>query len=517
MRTLFSFLLFLIPLQAVEVEKLSLEEKIGQMLLVQFIGNEISEDAKLLVAKAHVGGIIYYNWANDLSSPDRVKQLSQGLQGIARIPLFIAVDQEGGVVNRIKEGVTIFPSPYAIGKTGDLFFAEQAAFASARELQALGINLFLAPCIDVNVNPANPAIGIRSFGASVEQVTIFGKATLDGFGRAGMIGCAKHFPGYGDVSVDPHAELPVISKSYAALEKTELPPFRALAPKADMMMTAHVKAFALDPSNPTTFSKESITGVLRNEFGFQGVIATDSLYMQGAIKDAGTIEEAATRSILAGCDLLILSDPLLLGVEAPRVATTRDILRVHTYLVKAVRSGKIPLGTIDASVRRIIELKKKYWLFSPQPPLKFSRKSHELLAYKIAQKSVDVVNCKVRGSLAGKKVALVAPELISTEVRLANLGASDHFFFKTLDPSAAEIASAEKTIATAEIGVFCSYNGATHPQQKLLMERLIASGKPVILLVTRDPRDAEQFPQGAATVITYGPAPASLRAAIAAL
>ena len=227
------------------LKAMTLEEKVGQLLLVHFNGEKVNNDAKILVQDTKVGGIIYYNWSNGLHSPKQIQTLSTDLQKLTEknqnpIPLLIAADQEGGVVSRLHNGFTKFPGNKALGETCDPNLAESIALAMGEELQAVGINMNLAPVVDVNSNPRNPVIGVRSFGDEAETVFAFGKKALSGYRQAQIIATLKHFPGYGDVAVDPHGDLPIVRKSKKELERVELLPFAKLASSADAIMTAHI-------------------------------------------------------------------------------------------------------------------------------------------------------------------------------------------------------------------------------------------------------------------------------------
>lgn len=221
---------------AVSLHALSLEEKVGQLLMVHFQGEVANDEARALIQETKVGGIIYYNWSNGLNSPEQVRALSAGLQKLARenpnpVPLLIATDQEGGRVTRLTNGFTPLPANGVLGASGNPDLAQAIAFTIGQELRAVGINMNLAPVIDVNSNPQNPVIGSRSFGSDPNLVALFGQKALQGYRQAQIIATLKHFPGYGDAHVDPHEDLPTISRSIEELQQVELLPFRMLAPK----------------------------------------------------------------------------------------------------------------------------------------------------------------------------------------------------------------------------------------------------------------------------------------------
>lgn len=339
---------------------MSVEEKIGQLLMVHFNGNSANEDARILIQELHVGSIIYYTWANELSSHEQVRTLSVGLHQLAAetrlaIPLLIAVDQEGGRIVRLTTGFTSFPGNQALGLTGDPSLAEQCAYTIGRELTAVGINMNLAPVVDINSNPNNPVIGSRSFGSSPELVTSFAEKFLDGCAKAGILHCLKHFPGHGDVVVDSHHDLPVVNKPLEELKKMELVPFQQLASRADAIMTAHLLVPALDPDHCSTLSKKTID-FLRQEVGYEGVIITDSLVMEGVLKGR-TIDEVALMALKAGCDLLLLGGKQLVGTGSGLELTVDDMRRIHQRLVDAVRTGELSEESIDTSVARVMALK----------------------------------------------------------------------------------------------------------------------------------------------------------------
>lgn len=337
--------------------EMTLEEKVGQLLIAHFSGKVINEDARILVQEVGVGGIIYYEWANGLESPEQVQNLSQGLQRLACIPLFISIDQEGGRVTRLKSGFTVFPSNEVLGHTGDPQRVEMAAFTMGQEMHAVGINLNFAPVVDVNSNPDNRVIGDRSFGACPQHVAEYGRHALEGYARAKVFATLKHFPGHGDATADSHVSLPLVQKSKEELMAVELYPFQKLAPFADMIMTAHILMPALDPDNCATFSSKILKDLLRSECGFQGIIISDSLIMEGILSQGISVEEAALRAIQAGCDMLILGGLQLMGQRMNHELTVEVVKKIHRYLVDAAKDGRLSEADLEASVERILHLK----------------------------------------------------------------------------------------------------------------------------------------------------------------
>lgn len=376
----------------ISVADLSDEEKVGQLLMVFFKGEEINEEAIKLISEAHVGGFIYYNWANGLKTPQQIQNLSNALQQLAhkqkhRIPLLIAVDQEGGKVTRLRENFTEFPGNEALAKL-PLYYTMKSALYIGEELKAVGVNFNLAPVVDVNSNPAHTVLGSRSFGNSARRVAKHGQYALDGYRKAKVIAALKHFPGYGEASVDPHLGLPTVNKTRAQLEKEELYPFKCLHKQASAIMTAHIVMSALDPSNCTTLSHAIVEDLLRNTWGYQGVIISDSLVMEGLLQQCESVDEAAIRAFLAGHDILLFGGKML-SQKNNKDLTTADFLRIYASLLNAVKSGRISQTRLNASVERILNLKEEYDLFSQIYPRKqeiskfIKSQAHQQLAEKI--------------------------------------------------------------------------------------------------------------------------------------
>ncbi len=506
------------------LDGMSLEEKAGQVLMVHVLGDETGEEAKRLVRGVKVGGIIYYNWANRLTSPAQVKKLSLGLQALAEqnpsaLPLLIAADQEGGIVARLQEGFTIFPGNRALQETRDPELAKKAAFAMGEELRGVGINMNLAPVVDLNCNQRNPVIGIRSFGDNPETVAVFGEKALLGFQEAQVIATLKHFPGHGDVTVDSHEGLPVVTKSLEELEKVELFPFAQLAPTADAIMTAHLLVPALDSKHSSTLSKKTLS-YLRDVLGFKGVIVSDSLVMQGVLSTCSSIEEASILALDAGCDLLILGGRLLTGSIEPMELTAEDIERVHLSIVKAVKTKRLSETKLNQAVERILALKNRYVgkISSEDLSKKVYTKEHRELAETIASLSLQVTE-KKNGhplELSEKKVCIVAPQLLQGVLSaspLFSLGkTTDVYFYQGLNPSAFEMEAAKKQAESSDAIIICSYNAWKNPAAIQLSESLLNEKKLSIVLVLRDPLDASFFPQADWLIQSFSPTAPSIQA-----
>ncbi|BCG58233.1 beta-N-acetylhexosaminidase [Paenibacillus sp. URB8-2] len=327
---------------------MSLRDKIGQMLICGFYGTSMDGDLRRLIADYKIGGVIYF--ARNVESPAQIARLTEELQDAAAKsgtpPLWISIDQEGGMVARITEGVALMPGGMAIAAAGSEEDAYLAAYASGQELAAMGINLNYAPVLDVNNNPGNPVIGVRSFGESPEKVARFGAQTLRGFQDAGVAATAKHFPGHGDTDVDSHLDLPTVPHDRKRMEAVELKPFReAVQAGVDAIMSAHIYFPALESGKlPVTLSKAALTGLLREELGFEGIITTDCMEMNAIAEHFGTAP-ASVMAVEAGADLVLVSHRL-----------DRQLGAIGAIEL-AVNEGRLSTERIDESVRRLLAMK----------------------------------------------------------------------------------------------------------------------------------------------------------------
>jgi beta-N-acetylhexosaminidase len=511
---------------------MTVEEKIGQLLMVHFNGESVNEDAKHLIKKVRVGGIIYYNWSNGLRSPDQIAKLSGDLQQLAAqnehpIPLLISADQEGGLVSRLSSGFTTFPGNKALAMAGDSFLAEQSACFMGDEMRAVGVNFNLAPVVDVNSNPRNPVIGIRSFGETVETVIAYGKNALKGYKKAGILTCLKHFPGHGDVEIDSHDDLPQLKKSRKQLEEGELVPFAALAQHADAIMTAHLLAPALDPINCVTLSKYALD-VLRNEIGFKGVIISDSLVMEGIVRTCSSIEEVAVRALNAGCDILLLGGKQLTGTKSGFELTANDVERIHLTLVDAVKSGLIKESRVNEAFNRVLALKTKLPAIAGKNETTslgslVNTPEHRALAKEIARLALQIkINKPLPKELLTQGAfAIFAPAMVEKNVRESSFRKLGNetipFFFCTLDPTDREQESAIEIGKKSDVLVFLSYNAWKNPAQVSLMNALSNMRKPFVHIVLRDSLDAALIPQADWMITTFSPTTPSIEAALDSL
>ncbi|MDQ0970441.1 beta-N-acetylhexosaminidase [Neobacillus niacini] len=334
-----------------QLKKMTLTEKIGQMIIAGFDGITVNTNTQTLINKYKLGGLILYQ--TNVKDAAQLVNLTNAIKTTNtknKIPLFISVDQEGGRVNRMPTSIINTPSARIIGNKNDEKYAYNIGRMIANELQAFGFNTDFAPVLDIQSNPNNAVIGDRSFGSDSSVVSKLGVSMMKGISSGNIIPVVKHFPGHGDTSVDSHLELPLVQNDLTRLKKVELVPFdNAFKNHADMVMVAHILVQKIDPNFPASMSKTIITDLLRNQYRFGGVVISDDMTM-GAIAKYYKLEDAAVRAINAGSDII------LVGHGMDNVAT------VYNSIYSAVTNHTISEETINKSVYRILTLKHKYHL-----------------------------------------------------------------------------------------------------------------------------------------------------------
>ncbi|MTH51913.1 hypothetical protein GKZ89_00730 [Bacillus mangrovi] len=364
------------------VSEMPLEEKVGQMLMPDFRNwqkageakatgfTEMNSEVGSIIEKYHLGGVILF--AENVTGTEQTVRLTDGLQKAGKkIPLFITIDQEGGIVTRLQSGTNL-PGNMALGAGRSEKNAYRTGKIIGRELASLGINVNFAPSLDVNNNPANPVIGVRSFSSNPELVASLGLQSIKGMQEQNMATSAKHFPGHGDTAVDSHYGLPMVTHGKERLKNVELYPFqKAIDAGVDMIMTAHVQFPAIDDTTytskkdgqqimvPATLSRKVLTGLLKEEMGFKGVVVTDALNMK-AIADNFGQTETVIMAINAGVDIALMPAPVT------SLATEKNLAEVYKGVINAVKTGEIPMAEIDDSVERILELKIKRGILNPE-------------------------------------------------------------------------------------------------------------------------------------------------------
>ncbi|MER7803575.1 glycoside hydrolase family 3 protein [Streptomyces parvulus] len=524
------------------IARMSVEAKIGQLFVPYFYGasatspSQVDQDRNLkelgvrtvaeLIAKYQVGGVIYFSgWTNNLHDPHQIADLSNGVQRASLalpvpVPSLISIDQEHGVNVRIGSGATQLPGAMALGAGRSLSDARTAGWISGTELAALGIHQNFAPVADVNVNPANPIINVRSFGADAREVGRMVGAQVTGYQQAGVVACAKHFPGHGDTGEDSHTGLPVITHTREEWERIDAPPFRAaIAAGVDSIMTAHLQVPALDPSNePATLSPTILQDVLRGELGFDGVIVTDALNMQGVRTKYGD-DRVPVLALKAGADQLLFPPSI-------------DV--AYNGVLAAVRAGEITEDRLDASVLRILRVKEKAGLLSGSPFVSrrdvdrvVGSRRHRLTAARIAERTTTLlVNedgalplRRGRGKLlvVGASPAFPTDDTRTTVPELAK--AFDELGYRTTHlatgrtPDAAKIDEAVAAARGRDAVVVTTDNVGATSTQRTLVSRLLATGVPVVHLAVRNPYDIAHLGDVPASLASYCWTEVELRAA----
>ncbi|MET3849038.1 glycoside hydrolase family 3 N-terminal domain-containing protein [Paenibacillus sp. OAE614] len=403
---------------------MTVSEQVGQMLMPDIrqwngkVTTTVNEGVKRSIHDQDLGGLILFD--KNIVDARQVTTLTHDLQMEAGdIPLFLGIDQEGGVVKRIPGGTNL-PGQMALGATGDTTLAEAAGRLTGEELKALGLQINFAPVLDINSNPDNPIIGMRSFSSDPDLVTRLGLAEIQGLRQSGVIAAVKHFPGHGDTVVDSHLGMPVLSHDRERLDAVELKPFRsAIDNGVEMIMTAHIAFPAVDNEHvtslkdgssvpiPATLSKKVLTGLLRGELGYKGVIISDAFTMNAIAEHFGE-NQAVVRAVSAGVDIILMP---------------QDPAAAHQTLVNAVKSGAIPIETIHSSVKRILELKAKYGLFDRSESLTqqlaalngvIGSEKHRTVEREIAERAVTLLagrdGAQPDSIRQGDRVAIVAAD-----------------------------------------------------------------------------------------------------------
>jgi beta-N-acetylhexosaminidase len=503
------------------MENNQLREKIGQLMVFGFQGTTASPEIKKLIREHHVGGIILFG--RNIGSPEEVLKLTTELQLEAKKagheqPLLICIDQENGVVRRLGQGTTVFPGAMLMGATGNPANAYMIGAASARELKALGINWNLAPVVDVNNNPDNPVIGVRSFGEDVDSVTRFAMESMKGMQDAGIITTLKHFPGHGDTAVDSHLDLPVISHDIDRLNEVELVPFKTCIDQgADTIMSAHVYFPAIEPAEnvPATLSEKVITGLLRETLGFDGVVTTDCMEMNAISETVGTAQ-GGVEAIKAGIDLVMVSH-----------LHTRHLETLNA-VEEAVKDGYISMDTIDQAYGRVMKLKKKYldWsdintdLPSVNVPQLVGSKKHEFEAKEVYRQGVTLAGNKegylpvpvsndhsvLVVSIDNSSVMQVEDKKYST----FKLGEAVQEFqpeavVKPLSnpPTEQEQEDLLQIAGNFNTIIAGTLSASQDEKQADLIHKLLQVNENVVVVATRSPYDLAYFPEVKASIAAY--------------
>ncbi|MFF1306508.1 glycoside hydrolase family 3 protein [Streptomyces sp. NPDC058307] len=521
------------------VSRMTLEEKVGQLFVMRVYGHSATApdqadiDANLkeigvrtaaeMIARYRVGGIIYFTWAHNTRDPHQIADLSNGIQQASLrqprgLPVLISTDQEHGIVCRVGEPATLFPGAMAMGAGGSRRDARTLGRIAGQELRAIGIRQNYSPVADVNVNPANPVIGVRSFGADPQAVAGLVAAEVAGYQGAGVAATAKHFPGHGDTAVDSHYGFPVITHSRELWEKLDAVPFRAaIRTGIDSIMTAHIQFPALDPSgDPATLSHPILTGILRGELGYDGVVVTDSLGMEGVRTKYGD-DRVPVLALKAGVDQLLNPPSLDVAWNA---------------VLRAVRDGELTEARLDESVLRILRLKARRRLFE-EPYVSqggvtrtVGTPAHLAVADRIAERTTTLLVNEERllplsrrthrrllvvGADPASPSGTTGPPTGVLAAALTELGFTATALSTGTAPTAAVVDRAVAAAQDADAVIVGTYNITV--AQKTLVERLVATGRPVVAIAIRNPYDVAQLPTVPVYLAAYSWTDVELRAA----
>lgn len=489
----------------------------GELFMAGFMGTDPIV-ASELIQRYHVGGIILFS--RNIMNADHARsvcaKLQQLRQQVSDSPLFIAIDQEGGCVARITEGVTVFPGNMALGALGSEQPARQVGETMGSELSALGINVNFAPVLDICSNPQNPGVGARSFGSEPETVSRLGLAIIYGMQEKGICATAKHFPGLGEARVDSHDELPIINVTRAELAKRELLPFRAaIDAGVPFIMTAHCSYPSLDDKlTPATLSRPILGDLLRGQMGFRKIVITDCLEM-AAIEKKWSTEEAAQKAFCAGSTMLLVCH------------TRQKQIDAIENLTHVIEKGKIQTERVDAATEAISSVKKT---------LKFSNDSpvrnvipNKSLSETIATNAVSIIRNKNHiiplRPKASETITVIVPGF-DTLTKVEEAAEPHRVLLEELkqrhteilyqkvsvEPSAEEIRACMEMGARANILLILTYNLNQYATQHELVDMLINLGKRTIVAAVRDPYDLRFVPEAEACIATFGFRECSLKA-----
>ena len=503
------------------IENMSVEEKVGQLFQVGFSGTTPDKKIKDIIKNYHIGGIIYFS--RNIENPEQTARLSNQLQDLSLnsgkgIPLLISADQEGGTVTRLT-GATHFPGNMVLGATQSSKLTRKFARGVGSELKNLGINMNLAPVLDVNNNPNNPVIGVRSFGEDPELVAKLGSSYIEGLQGEGVIACAKHFPGHGDTDTDSHLNLPVISHDRERLDKIELVPFKkAINSGIDSIMTAHIyfPTIEKEVGVPATLSRSVLTGLLRKELEYEGLIITDCMEMSAIADSYGTVE-GAVRTLIAGSDTVLISHSYEKQIKAIEA------------VIGAVKSNRISEYSIDESLKRILKLKEKRISLN-----KFNKADHKKINFTVNKKIAKEIAEKGITLIKGKDIIPVndinKKEIAVLDFKMGRVSLvednkkHDNLFVNYLSEKTTNLAhitleekielteKEKRRLTKYDLIIVCTYNGLKNKEQLEIAEDL-AEDNEVVIIALRNPYDYNFVNKVKGFITTYDYSPANQKAA----
>jgi beta-N-acetylhexosaminidase len=486
----------------------------ARLVWIALPGPQVDEASAALLERG-AGGVVLFS--RNISGAEQLKGLTAELRRRAAGPLRIAIDHEGGHIVRIGAPLTRFPGAMAISATGSEELAYVVARASGAELAALGIDVNLAPVLDVALDPRNASVGARSFGSSPEVVGRFGAAMIRGYRDAGIAATAKHFPGHGRTPIDPHLALPEVGGGLQALRRHDLPPFRAaIEAGVELVMATHVAYEGLTRGQPSTLSAPVLNILLRQELGFGGLALGDAMNM-GALAEGHAIPAACVRSVVAGIDAVM-------PIEQQHEALAA--------LGQAISSGELPAARVDEALDRFARLDARLRAGPGGQPLALPNPEHLELARKVARQSLtliegaDLLPLNPSTSVALIEFASRRPSPVEEDLAgTATLGAAlqrhmprvrDVRVDGRTDMQAAARAAIEAA-AGAEFVILATRDAYLWPEEGELIARIAAGDQPTMLVALRNPYDLARVPRTNAAAAAYADVPVTLDALADAL
>lgn len=473
------------------------------------------DDASAELLRRGAGGVVLFS--RNITGAEQVRQLTAELRRVARGGLRIAIDHEGGHIVRMGAPLTRFPSAMAVSATGSPELAHAVARAAGTELAALGIDVNLAPVLDVALDQRNASVSVRSFGSSPEVVARFGTATIRGYHEAGIAATAKHFPGHGRTPVDSHLALPSVDGGLEALRETDLPPFRAaIEAGVELVLVSHVSFEGLTDGLPSTLSAAVMRDLLREELAFDGLVVTDAMVMR-ALVDDHPIPAACVRSVAAGADAVMPLD------------RQEDVLAA---LEAAIESGELPERRVTEALGRAARLDEQLRGRTDGEQVALPNAEHLELARTVARRSLTLI--------AGEQLLPLDPSTSVAVIEFASrrpspveeglpetptLGAAlrQHLarVNEVIVDGAADMPAGERAAteaaAAAEFVILATRDAYLWPEEQRLIARLTAAERPTMLVALRNPYDLAVLPRTAAAAAAYADVPVALEALADAL
>ena len=494
-----------------KLSELTLDQKIGQVLCFGYPGADPEKGMKELLRDTHMGGIIIF--ARNLKDCDSLRQTLMEVQEEAirqdGAPLLIGIDQEGGLVTRLYKGATFFPGAMSTAAAGKVEYAYEIGKAMGAEMLALGINFNFSPVLDINTNPDNPIIGTRAYGDTREQVTVYASAYTKGLQET-VIATGKHFPGHGDTHQDSHLTLPKVDHPRERLDNEELYPFRQLVKEGiKAIMTTHIVFPAYDPSGlPATISEPILTGLLRKDMGFEGIIITDCMEMK-AISDFYGTAEAVKMALNAGADMIL-------------VCHTRAVmLDCIAKLKEACLADPALMAKLDRAVERLLKYKGEIPATSDEATYRkvVGCEAHKELAAKVSRESMTVYKGKCPIYKAEDKFTAVffgsrpltgvedSDVRSILERRFREEYKNAEIYSLPVNPSAEAAADLLTKIKPQDKILIFSYNAALAEAQGKLIKQILDINPEAAVISTRAPYDVRKFPDIKNYIIAYEQTP----------